>query len=447
MDFSLRPVNELLIKVGSMAVIVIFEKNRFVSNKTIRRLLVLGAFAILGIVFIQAYYMINTWNLRDQAFDASARIALRKTAEQIATYNNARLPKQNIIQRRSSNTYVVNINDEIDARILEDYLIQNFEKRSLEADFEYGIYDCGSNNMLYGDYCDIGSGTTDRDTKTRGELPTFKDLEYYFVVRFPSRAGYLLSNMRQALLFSIIALLAISFFIYATVIILRQRRLSEMQRDFINNMTHEFKTPISSIKLAANTIGKDQSIQRDNRLQKYVQLIDEQSTRLNDQVEKLLSIAAVERRNLELQLEPINLNDLLTDIVEDEELRIRDENGSIEFSQEAHDVSVQADKMHLTNVLYSLLDNAIKYSKEEVSIHVTLKDDRLIISDKGIGIEKQHLSMIFKKFYRVPTGNVHDVKGFGLGLYYVKTIIHKLGWSINVDSEMNQGTDITIFFK
>ncbi len=417
------------------------------SNKTIRRLLVLGAFAILGIVFIQAYYMINTWNLRDQGFDSSVRIALRKTAEQLATFNNARLPKQNIIQRRSSNTYVVNINDEIDARILEDYLIQNFEKRSLEADFEYGIYDCASNNMLYGDYCDIGSGSAARDTKVRGELPTFNELEYYFVVRFPSRAGYLLSNMRQAVIFSLIALLAISFFIYASFIILRQRRLSEMQRDFINNMTHEFKTPISSIKLAANTIGKDDSVKDDRRLQKYVHLIDEQSTRLNQQVEKLLNIAALERRNLDLQMERINLSDLLSDIVEDLELRIKDEEGTIEFSRILEPVWVEADKMHLTNVLYSLLDNAIKYSKEEISITVSLLEDRLTISDKGLGIERQHLSMIFKKFYRVPTGNVHDVKGFGLGLYYVKTIIHKLNWSISVDSEMNEGTSITIFFN
>jgi two-component system phosphate regulon sensor histidine kinase PhoR len=418
------------------------------SNNSIKQLLILGALAVAGIIFIQAYWVVNTWHLKDEGFDYAVRISLRKTAESIAEFNKSNLPKQNLIQRRSSNTYAVNINDEIDAQVLEDYLIQNFEKYSLEADFEYGIYDCGTEEMLYGNYCDIGSRNKDESTSLN--LPKFKELEYYFVVRFPSRVGYVLSNMRQALWFSCIALLAISFFVSTIILILRQRRYSEMQRDFINNMTHEFKTPISSIKLAANGLGSNPKISTDDRLSKYVEIVDEQSSRLNKQVEKLLNVAALEKRNLDFQIEKIPLNQLFSDIIRDLEMRIAQDNakekGVIEFIENAHQVEVEADRTHLTNVVYSLLDNAVKYSKDRIDIQLVLNTDGFEIKDKGIGIQEEYLKNIFKKFYRIPTGNIHDVKGFGLGLYYVKTIVQRLKWKIEVKQNEEQGTIFEIKF-
>lgn len=414
------------------------------SNRSIKYILILGALAILGVVFIQAYWVVNTWNLKDEEFDYSVRVALRKTAESLATFNNSRLPKQNIIQRRSSNTYVVNVNDIIDAQVLEDYLIQNFEERSLDADFEYGIYDCLSDDMLYGNYCDIGS--RNKENSKESVLPKFKELEYYFVVRFPSKVGYILSNLSQATLFSIITLLAIAFFIYTIFVILRQRRLSEMQRDFINNMTHEFKTPIASIKLAAATISKDEYIKENKRLAKYSEIIEEQGTRLNQQVEKLLNVAALEKRGIDLQLEDIQLNDILTEIYEDIEMRVKERNGHIQFTENAQNISVKADRIHITNVIYSLLDNAIKYSPDNVDIQLILNAKSIEVNDKGIGIDSDNIKKIFKKFFRVPTGNIHNVKGFGLGLYYVKTILNKLGWGIDIQSEINHGTKIKINF-
>ena len=441
----IKAVNKLLSRRDHRLDITKFGgSNKKMSNKSIQNILILGLLAILGGVFIQAYWVMATWDLKDDEFDSSVRISLRKTAESLATFNNSRLPKQNIIQKRSSNTYVVNINDVIDAKVLEDYLIQNFEKRSIDADFEYGIYDCSSDEMVYGNYCDIGS--RNKETSDVTILPKFKELEYYFVVRFPSKTGHILSNMKQALLFTFTALLAILFFIYAVFVILRQRRFSEMQRDFINNMTHEFKTPIASIKLAASSIAKDKYVEEDVRLAKFAEIIDEQSTRLNQQVEKLLNAAALEKKNLDLQLEDINLQSLLGDISEDFEMRVRDVKGEFIFTAVEEPVIVKADRVHLTNVLYSLLDNAVKYSKETVEIRLTLERNYIEIADKGIGISKDHIGRIFKKFYRVPTGNVHDVKGFGLGLYYVKTIINKLGWNIVANSELEKGTTILLKF-
>ncbi len=419
------------------------------TNNAIKRLLILGALAVAGIIFIQAYWVVNTWYLKDGEFDSSVRISLRKTAESIAAFNKSNLPKQNLIQRRSSNTYAVNINDEIDAQVLEDYLIQYFEKYSLDADFEYGIYDCGSGEMLYGNYCDIGSRNQEEGANLN--LPKFKELEYYFVVRFPSREGYILSNMRQAVWFSLIALLAISFFIYVTSLILRQRRYSEMQKDFINNMTHEFKTPISSVKLAANGLGSNPKIAQDERLSKYVHIIEEQSNRLNQQVEKLLNVAALEKKSLDFQVEKLNLNQLFRDIVQDVDMRLKQdkmiENAKIEFIENAQDIIVAGDRIHVTNMIYSLLDNAIKYRNDALKIELILDDKGFQIKDNGIGIKEEYVQHIFKKFYRVPTGNIHNVKGFGLGLFYVKTIIQKLKWAISLSSKENEGTVFKIKFN
>lgn len=414
------------------------------SNNTIRKLLILGAFAILGIVFIQSFYVLKTWDIKDDEFDIAVRIGLRRTAEGLADFNQTELPKKNLVQRRSSNTYVVNINDEIDAQLLEDFLIRNFEQFSLNTDFEYAVYDCSSDEMVYGNYCDIG--LRNKSIKSTAELPKFKDLDYYFVVRFPSHAGFLLSNMRQAIFFSFIALLSIIFFVYAITIILKQRRLSEMQKDFINNMTHEFKTPISSIKLAANSIGKEPFIQKDSRLSKYLTLIDEQANRLNIQVEKLLNIAALEKKGVEFTMESIHLNSLLEDIVQDVQVQLP-QNGSIQFQASHASVYIQSDVVHLTNMMYSLIDNAIKYGGKEPTIEVLLSENNIQIVDHGIGISKENLKHLFKKFYRVPTGNLHNIKGFGLGLYYVKSIIDKLKWDIQVDSTLGHGSTFTINFK
>lgn len=413
------------------------------SNNAIIRLLILGALAVSGIVFIQAFNLKKNWNLQDAEFDTDVRIALRKSAEEHAKFNNAKLPKKNIIQRRSSNTYVVNINDEIDAQLLEDFLVQNFEKISLNTDFEYALYDCSSDDMVYGNYCDIGMNSNENISKDK--LPKFGGLDYYFVVRFPSRTSYLINNLRQSILFSVIALLSMVFFIYAMIIILGQRKLSQMQKDFINNMTHEFKTPITSIKLAANTILKSQEISSNERLTKYVRIIDDQSSRLNAQVEKILNMAVVGKTGLELKMEKIHLNEILTDIKNNVDVRLPS-HSKIHFEEHA-DVHIHADRIHFTNIIYSLLDNAIKYSHSNVDINLRLYGDRIVVEDHGIGVSRENLKKIFKKFYRVSTGNVHNVKGFGLGLFYVKSILNKMGWEINVDSELNKGTKFTIFFK
>lgn len=417
------------------------------SNELIRRLVILGALSIIGIATTQTYWIIKAYNLEDHEFHQTVTISLRKVAESISKFNNSELPKQNLIQRRSSNYYAVNINDRIDAAILEDYLIREFEQRSINTDFEYAVYDCYSQNLVYGNYCQLSDAT--KEFKRSEDLPKFTDLIYYFVVKFPSRQGYLLSNIRQNILLSLLTLLALSFFIYSTWVILRQKRLSELQKDFINNMTHEFKTPISSIKIAADVLSNDQTIKQNERLNQYAHIVVDQNKRLNSQVEKVLNLAKLEGDEFKLQKTKIDLQKTLKQIVEGEYVKHKKEH-NLEIREFYVDkkIEVLADPLHFTNIITNVLDNAVKYSRTHKIIDVAVVSENewtvIGVSDNGNGIPPEQQSKIFTKFYRVPSGNVHNVKGFGLGLYYVKSICDAHNWHIELKSETGEGTCIKI---
>jgi len=254
--------------------------------------------------------------------------------------------------------------------------------------------------------------------------------------------------MRQSIILSGIALLAVLFFLYSIYVILRQKQLTEHQKDFINNMTHEFKTPISSIKIAAEVIGKDPNISSSARLRKYSGIITDQNNRLNNLVEKVLDIAKLEGDQFKLSREVFGLDEQLTQIVESQSLHFKKLNGTITYVNAGYHGNLDADRLHFTNVITNLLDNARKYSKGSPSaeIYLSLQDGRVVITitDSGEGIDPVHLKKIFDKFFRVPKGDQHDVKGFGLGLFYVKNICRAHGWLIEIDSEVNVGTQVTL---
>ncbi len=415
------------------------------KDSTIRRVIVLGALAILGVLAVQSYWVLRTWNLQEQEFNDKVQIALLNVAKDLEKIGS-QLPSQGLISQISTNYYVVNINDIINANTLEFYLRNQLEAIGLAEDFEYGIYDCSSNKMVYGNYISYEPEKVDIG---KPDLPMYDEYLYYFGVRFPNRTGYLLDTMRLTIMFSLILLMTIAFFAYTLYIILRQKRLSEMQKDFINNMTHEFKTPISTIKISANTFLNHPTVQADNRLMQYASIINDQNNRLNSQVEKVLQLAQVERDNFQLKKEPINLHELLEHIIGSTKLKVAELGGSLNASLNAKKTMVSADKLHLTNIIHNLLDNAMKYRKEIPEMSIKTEDSgeqiHLKIMDKGLGINKEQQSKVFQKFYRVPTGNVHNVKGFGLGLFYVRNICREHGWKLELESEEGEGTTIHIF--
>ena len=417
------------------------------NNQTIHRIVLLGALAIIFVISSQMYIIMQAYNLKERDFDVSVNISLLNAAKELSLVNQTILPP-NLVKRLSKNTYAVNINSKIDASNLDFFLRKNFESSALTEDFDYAIYDCHDEKMVYGKYVSYSASSRD-SLKVDKNLPMLADATYYFVVRFPKRESSIFSGISFMLVFTAISLLTVIFFIYALSVILRQKRLSELQKDFINNMTHEFKTPISTIKVAADVFISNAIIQSDPRLARYAQIIREQNHRLNAQVEKVLQLTRIDRKTLELNKEVINLHELLATILPSIQVKIEEKEGILYQELKASQPYIKADTLHLTNILHNLLDNAMKYSKEgKAEIEVRTEDRgksiRLTIADKGIGIDKEHQKKVFFRFYRVPTGDIHNVKGFGLGLFYVKNIIQAHGWHIELDSELDKGTTITI---
>lgn len=419
------------------------------ENRIIRQVIILGAIAIISIIGSQAYWVMKTWDLKEQEFHRTVNIALRKVAESLSKLNESVLPNQNLITQLSSNYYIVNMEEVIDAGVLEYFLHREFEALAMNIDFEYAIFDCASDEMVYGNYCSYSVGQP--NNVELGKLPKYDQFTYYFGVKFPTRSSYLIGDMQLSIFFTVVLLITILFFSYAMFVILRQRRLSQMQKDFINNMTHEFKTPISTIKISADVFLGTKAIREDDRLLRYANIISEQNQRLNNQVEKVLQLAKIERDSFKLNIEKVDLHELLSSSLQSVEVHLGQEGGVLNTSLNAKDPVIKADKLHLSNIIYNLLDNASKYciEKPEITVATSNADNKILleISDKGIGIDKEHQPRVFDKFYRIPTGNVHNVKGFGLGLFYVKKICEAHDWKISLESEPGKGTSISILIK
>jgi len=414
-------------------------------QKQIRFVVLLGAFAIIGIISIQVYFLQNAWNIKEKQFVQSVLIGLRNVAEKMSKYNQTALPHANPVRQLSSNYYVVDINSVIDANVLEFYLKAEFDKLNLQTDFEYAIYNCQTDKMEYGNYL-TKSGTSKPNVLT-ANLPKYNQYTYYFGVNFPLLRNTITGDMVIWFFFMGLLLVAIIFFVYAIFVILQQKRLSEMQKDFINNMTHEFKTPISSINISADVIMDPDIINDPARLYTYGSVIKQENNRLNQQVDKVLQIARIESQSFRLNMEQIDLNSLILKVAESCKAN---SNRQLVLDTKLSDSvgSIDADALHLSNIFHNLLDNASKYSGKEpiITIETSRTDKSIVIriSDNGPGIDPEYQRRVFQKFYRIPTGNLHDVKGFGLGLYYVKTICDAHRWTINLISEPGKGATFVI---
>lgn len=417
------------------------------NSTTIRTVLIVGTITLISVLGIQVYSLYKAWELKDEHFDQRVRVALHNVAERIAEYNNGTLPPKNLIYRKTSNYYLVNINDVIDAGALEHFLYDELSNVSLNLDFEYAVFDCFSKEMMYGNYCKVQeSGGAHKIVK----LPTSDEFLYYFGVRFPTKTSFILAGSTRYWLGALVLLFTIGFFIYATYVILLQKKISEMQSDFINNMTHEFKTPISSIRISSEVLGNSPEIKGNKRLTQYVNIIKDQENRLNTQIERILNIARIERDNMELNREELQLNDIVKDVARSRLPEIEKVDGKVE-TDFTGGIIISADQVHLSNIIHTLLDNAIKYSgrKIDILLKTAYLNDKAVflIKDKGIGMSSEQLSRIGQKFYRVAQGNVHDVKGFGLGLYYVKQICSQHGWRFEIQGGLNKGTTVRIIFN
>ncbi len=343
----------------------------------------------------------------------------------------------------------------IDTDILDSLLRHEFVVRGIDLPFEYGFRsDDHPHDFIY-----TSSPGYREDRLLAGySMQLFpSDLlatDNMLFVYFPERQGYLAEQIWTTLISSVILILVMGgCFYFAMSTIVRQKKLSDMKNDFINNMTHEFKTPVSTISLATQMLEDDAVAASPTMLRRYLGIIRDENQRLGSQVEKVLQAARFDRGEVKMNREKTDMHELIETVVHSLSPQIEARNGILESFLKADNPTILGDEVHLTNLIFNLLDNAIKYSSEITDIQVltenTAQGLKITISDKGIGMNKEALKHIFEQFYRVPTGNVHDVKGFGLGLSYVKKIVDEHKGSIKVESTLGKGStfEITLPFE
>ena len=345
------------------------------------------------------------------------------------------------------------INERINTDHLADLLRKELSSMGIETPFYITLVDYKGNYV---------HKSTDFDSSLFEEEDYYSQILFpndynpkmnFLRVYFPERDSYIFHTMFQSALTSIIMSVVLFLtFVFTIYLLIRQHRVAEIKTDFMNNMTHEFKTPISSISLASQMLN-DENITKSPELMKRIsRTIGDETKRLSFQVEKVLQISLLENEKAIMKFKVADINTIIGDVVDNFKIKVKSKGGNITADLKATECLATVDELHFTNVIFNLLDNAVKYAKQDEPLHLVVRtgnnDDlsQLIIKveDNGIGITKEHLKKIFEKFHRVPTGNVHNVKGFGLGLAYVKKMVAKHNGSIKAESELGVGTVFTI---
>ena len=342
------------------------------------------------------------------------------------------------------------IYERLDRQTLDTLLKKELHNRGITIPYQYGVKN--GSNMIFSSFA--VNYNPELLKKSHKMLLFPNDLQpqsHFLYVYFPNTQGFILRNMWTVFGSSILLILMIGSVFYSSVsTMLKQKKLADIKNDFINNMTHEFKTPISTISLAVEVM-KDNEVKKDSsKMSRYLNIIQDENRRLGSQVEKVLQMALLDKGEVKLRLGEVDVHETIEQVLTNLSVQIEQKNGVVNLELEAENPAIEADEVHLTNIIYNLLDNANKYSPEnpEITIRTENVGNSLKISilDKGIGMTKEQIIRIFERFYRVPTGNLHDVKGFGLGLSYVKKMVESHNGQISVESKLGEGSKFEIIF-
>ena len=418
------------------------------TRQRIRILILTGLLSIGGTLVLQLIWLQQAIDLGEREFNDRVFIALTEVVDEIQSMRGDSALVEPVRQQ-ASNFFVANLNDTLHPYLLESLLRSSFERAALNAPFDYAIYDCFSDSIVYGGR--VG-GANPEDSRP----PRFEQDGHYFGIRFPDRRADILMSLDRWILASVLQLLVLGTFVFAVVLVLRQKRLSEIQEDFINNMTHEFKTPIASIASGAQLLLRDEIGQLPESRSRYLHLILAENNRMQRQVEKVMDMATLGKAADQITKTALSAVDWVREGTDAFLPQIQQLGGQLnvrlpeDASLGAHRLS--GDRTHLDGVLSNLLDNAVRYRGDAPpNIEVTLqlkvgKQSKwaLTVTDAGIGIPKGHIQRVFERFHRVPTGDRHDVKGFGLGLHYAKTIVAAHGGHIDCISQEGKGATFTV---
>ena len=436
----------------------------------INAVIILGVLSLSSILLVQLLWVRKTIEIQSTStaiqqksdslnlkeFSEQTNLALRNVLNVISNAIEDSSEHYGAIKQLNVNQFKVDIIQELDPYYLETLLKKALYNQNIHEDFTFGIYDCFSNQLTFSKlykftddslYTLVNNNIIGLDS-ARLKL---KNDGHYFTVFFPNVQNKLPQNtvfLSPWVYISTIVFLVLIFFGFSLATIIKQKRLSEVITDFINNMTHELKTPIATISLSSEMIMRLETDDDLEKAKKYAGIIFKENKRLETQVERVLNISTLDTENTTLNKKSLDFHELLVEVKDTFDFNQLANGGKILIENNASVFTIQADPIHITNVVYNLLDNAVKYCTSKPFISITTKNERnylvIEIKDNGIGIRKEDLKMIFDKFYRVSTGNIHDIKGFGLGLFYVKLIINEHNGSIDVKSKLGEGSTFTI---
>lgn len=452
---------------------------------------ILGGIALLGVIALQGYWIKKAIELKESDLEDKIFLSLDDVIEKVSRYEaqsimNLNNPedilnklgenftkniffdsvnqtynfKSKNISLKAQNQMINQLMDEIfsfgKSRLIEErippfvldsIIRKSFDFSGIKTEVNYGVFDF-YDNIIYANTYDVNSLLTSNYKIELFPGDVF-GVPHYLSVNLPNQKSFVLSSMWFMLGITAVLLIIVIFAFYYTIsTIVEQKKLSIIKSDFINNMTHELKTPISTISLACEALNDEDIAKTDATRHRFVNMINDENKRLGLLVENVLQSAVLERGELNLKTELIDINDIIETAVNNIQIQVQKRDGTIEIRNKAVKSQIEGDKIHITNVIYNLLDNANKYTSESPKIIIETLDlvgnIMIKIHDNGIGISKENQTKIFDKLYRVPTGDRHDVKGFGLGLSYVQAIIRKHHGTITVDSALGKGSTFNI---
>ena len=433
------------------------------KNKQIRLIIFLASISLAGVLINQIFWVnkeiliqkkqIETQQknleLEKAQFENLVTLSLVNVRDKLISLNDE-LTELYLepVQQITPNYFVVSFYDTLNPIILENLIVDQFNQYNVQQKFEYGIYDCFADSIIFDRYVDLSSSKKMSGKSTNPATFKWDHDGHYFGVFFPDKKeiGTIQSlEMSESLVISTLVIFIVFLILsYSITIILKQKKLSEIKNDFINNMTHELKTPISTISISSEVLLSQSISEHPKKISEYAAIIKQENKRLELLVEKVLQTAQLSESEFTLQKEEGNIHEIIQKCVQSFGIIINTANGSLKTNFQATDPIIRMDKTHLINVISNLIDNAVKYSSNAPSIVIYSSNIdngiKVIVEDKGKGMSKEECKLIFDQFYRVPTGSVHDVKGFGIGLFYVKRILSKHGGKIEVKSEINKGT-------
>ena len=433
------------------------------KNKQIRLIIFLASISLAGVLINQIFWVnkeiliqkkqIETQQknleLEKAQFENLVTLSLVNVRDKLISLNDE-LTELYLepVQQITPNYFVVSFYDTLNPIILENLIVEEFNQYNVQQKFEYGIYDCFADSIIFDRYVDLSSSKKMSGKSTNPATFKWDHDGHYFGVFFTDKKeiGTIQSlEMSESLVISTLVIFIVFLILsYSITIILKQKKLSEIKNDFINNMTHELKTPISTISISSEVLLSQSISEHPKKISEYAAIIKQENKRLELLVEKVLQTAQLSESEFTLQKEEGNIHEIIQKCVQSFGIIINTANGSLKTNFQATDPIIRMDKTHLINVISNLIDNAVKYSSNAPSIVIYSSNIdngiKVIVEDKGKGMSKEECKLIFDQFYRVPTGSVHDVKGFGIGLFYVKRILSKHGGKIEVKSEINKGT-------